>query len=174
MNLMLFLLGSQYVFTKLMKPFTAILDEKELYIIVIYLYDMLIFAKSANECKRNISIIKTLLKNLGFILHLEKSNLIPAQRCTFLGFTLNCINMSLELPCEKRQKTLKFINYFMLRGKCKIKEFATLIGTLISICPAIEYVYLYIKIIDKLKTTALRKTNKNYNKLIKISTEVEK
>ena len=65
---------------------------------------MLIFAQSANECKRNISTIKSLLENLGFILNLEKSNLAPAQRCTFLGITLNSINMSLELPYEKRQK----------------------------------------------------------------------
>ena len=94
---------------------------------------MLIFAKSIIECQRNVSLVKDLLEHLGFILNLEKSNLNPAQTCTFLGFTLNSINMSLELPLEKRQKILNFIKIFIRKERCKIKEFATLIGTLISI-----------------------------------------
>ena len=43
--------------------------------------------------------------------------------------------------------------------RCKIRECAKFVGTLIAACPAIKYSFLYTKLFEKAKFSALSNSN---------------
>lgn len=93
--------------------------------------------------------------------------IVPKQKCKFLGFVLNSIDMTLELPPEKCLKVEQELLSFYNKDKCKIREFAHLLGLLTSICPAVKYGLVYTKAFEILKYLNLL-NNDNYNKIMKL------
>lgn len=143
-----------YVFTKLMKPVISHLRELG-FLSVIYLDDLLLFGNTYSNCLKNINTSVELLESLGFIINDEKSCKIPSQTCKFLGFVLNSKKMTIELPIEKRHKISNRVKEFKKFKKCKIKDLAQLIGSLVSCCPAVKYSWAHIKILEREKYLAL-------------------
>lgn len=114
-----------------------------------------------------------MLEKLGFILNEEKSCKIPSQICNFLGFILDSQKMTLELSVEKRHKIREQIIKFKKLKKCKIREFAQLIGALVSCCPAIQYGWAHVKRFEREKYLALQKTNGDYETVMQLSQELQ-
>ena len=75
-------------FTKLMKPVYSTL-RKQSFESVAYLDDSFLKAATFSECANNVKASVTLLKSLGFVIHPDKSVLLPTQKLTFLGFVLD-------------------------------------------------------------------------------------
>lgn len=158
------------VFTKIMKVPITSLREKG-FKSVIYLDDLLCLGRTLHECRVNLRESEKLLTALGFTIHIRKSSLVPSLTCTFLGFTLNSVEMTLGLPVEKRDKMQKLIDQFLTTKSCTIGGFASLLGSLISIFPAIEYGWLYTKRLEQLKIEALITSNNNFNSKMTIPSE---
>jgi len=118
---------------------------------VIYLDDLLLLGNTYSECLKNVNTASDLLERLGFTINEEKSCKIPSQSCKFLGFILNSRKMLLELPPERRYKTLDQIRDVKNLKQCKIRDLAQLIGTLVSCCPAIKYSWAHIKDLERKK-----------------------
>lgn len=68
------------------------------------------------------------------------------------------------MPTEKRNKLQQIVHYFLKKVTCTIAEFATLIGKLISACPAVEYGIMYTRQLETIKINALVLNNFDYNK----------
>ncbi|KAI8432501.1 hypothetical protein MSG28_004882 [Choristoneura fumiferana] len=102
----------------------------------------------------------------------QKSNLIPAQSCKYLGFILNSNNLSLSVPQEKQLKIREKINSFKNKSTCKIRDFAQILGLLNSLCPAIPYGWLYTKILEREKYLALLDSDGNYDNKMSLSTMI--
>ena len=69
-------------FTKLMKPVYSTL-RKQSFESVAYLDDSFLMAATFSECVNNVKTSVTLLKSLGFVIHPDKSVLVPTQKLTF-------------------------------------------------------------------------------------------
>ncbi|XP_071646502.1 uncharacterized protein [Temnothorax longispinosus] len=151
-----------------MKPVVAYLRNLG-FLSVVYLDDLLLFGNTYSDCLKNIEESLNVLKSLGFIINENKSRKIPAQARKFLGFILNSQKMTLELPLEKRYKVRDQINIFKKLKKCKIRDFAQLIGSLVSCCPAIQYSWAHIKNLEREKYLALLKSNGNYDVNMQLS-----
>ena len=137
---------SPYVFTKLLKPIVKMLREKGLRV-VIYLDDLLVIAKDPETCSEHAATAINLLQSLGFIINFDKSVLKPSTNCKFLGMIINSV-----------------------KGKsCKIINFARLLGKLVAACPAVQYGWLYTKILEREKLLALERSDENYNAKMEIS-----
>lgn len=160
------------VFTKLMKPVIRKLREQNL-TSVIYLDDLLLIGKSFSDCKNNVQTTIKLLVSLGFIVNHEKSKLQPKLQQKFLGFIYNSESMTVFPPSEKREKVRNLVKQFSSKNQCKIREFASFIGTLISICPAIKYSWGYTKAFERAKFVALQENNENYNAIMKIPSDLQ-
>ncbi|XP_071580154.1 uncharacterized protein [Temnothorax nylanderi] len=112
----------------------AKLDLKDAYFLVpVHQQDrkfsrFLFRGSSQRECQVNVQTTCSLLLKLGFIINREKSQLIPATRCEYLGFVLNSERFTLDLPDRKRLATKNMIERFQPETRCTIKEFASLIG----------------------------------------------
>ena len=88
------------VFTKVLKPVYASLRFRQIRVIY-YIDDTLIIANSKEECALHASEVCNLLSSLGFTVNKTKSQLIPSQRTTFLGFVVDSVAMTLSLPDDK-------------------------------------------------------------------------
>lgn len=156
-----------FVFTKLMKPVMTTLREQGL-LLVIYLDDILCIGNTYNECLRCVSDTLLLLENLGFIVNYTKSKLKPNKTQIFLGFELDSHDMCLKLPQDKRQKILHTIEKLSLSKSLTIRDFASFVGLLTSVCPAVAYGWVYTKHFERVKYLALQEANENYDEVIQL------
>lgn len=145
-----------WVFTKLMREVINYLRSMG-YRSVIYLDDILCIGDTYKECLENVENTLKLLKCLGFIVNNEKSKLEPQQSCKFLGFIFNTVDMSLNLPDDKRRGILRLVEKFSTLPKCSIRDVSRLIGVLTAACPAVQYGWLYTKSLERQKFLALQK-----------------
>ena len=82
--------SSPRVFTKIMAEALEPLKLRGISVVP-YLDDLLFFADSRDQLVTNLQTSQTHLKNLGWILNLEKSHLDPSREMRFLGYTLNSV-----------------------------------------------------------------------------------
>ena len=86
-------------FTKLQKPVFSSLRQQG-HISVVYIGDSWLTADNFNLCTKNVIHTIWLLDKVGFVIHPEKSVLLPTQIISFLGFVLNSILMQVSLTSE--------------------------------------------------------------------------
>ncbi|VEN50435.1 unnamed protein product [Callosobruchus maculatus] len=156
-----------FVSTKLMKPIVAKLRETGL-LSVVYLDDFLLFGNTWQECKFNVSSTCSLLQSLGFVINKQKSQLQPANQCRFLGFILDSKSMQTSLPPDRKSSVSNTIKRFSSIKSCTIRQFASFVGKLVSVCPAVQYGWAYTKEFERVKYLALQKSEGNYNRKIYI------
>ena len=156
-------------FTKLLKPPLAWLRIKG-HIIIAYIDDLYLQGKSFAECKHTIAQALKLLESLGFVIHPDKSVLIPSQCLTFLGFNINSQTMTITLTQEKIKKLKDLLKEALASpNRIKIRSVATIIGHMVASLPAVLYGALYYRNLDRDKTNALRVKKGNFDKRMSIS-----
>lgn len=155
-----------FVFTKLMKPVVQKLRLNG-FMSTIYLDDIFLVDRTYYECQQNINFTKTLLVDLGFVINFEKSCLEPKQQCKYLGFIFDSYEMTLKLPDSKIIALKKLLSGFKKMSKCNLRDFAKFLGHLTSVCPAIQYGWLYTKLFERHKYLCLCK-NPSYNQTISL------
>lgn len=153
---------SPYVFTKIMKPVMNALRIQGL-LSVIYLDDILCIGRTYNLCKLNLERAVSLLKKLGFLLNYKKSCLEHSQKCKYLGFIIDSEKFQLELPKEKTLRIFNLLDHFNVSDQTKIRDFAKLLGTLNSCCPAVTYSLIHCKRLERAKYLALLLQAENYD-----------
>eukprot|EP00794_Sanderia_malayensis_P010499 gene10499-11598_t len=160
------------LFTKVLKPPFACLRAKG-HMSVVYVDDTYLQGNTQQECLDNAIATVSLLRKLGFTIHLEKSQLLPVQELEFLGFLINSKNMTIKLTDNKihgiREKILKFLNM----KKPTIKDLASVIGTVISTFPAIPYGKLHYRNSEKCKIEALKINKGNFKATILINPSIK-
>lgn len=159
-----------YVFTKLLKPIMYYLRSAGL-ISVNYLDDFLCIGKTFDECYRNVKSTMNLLKSLGFVVNMEKSQLYPCTQCKFLGFIFDTCKMTLSLPEDKKRRILDKTEKMITTKVCSIRHFAEYIGLLTSACPAVLYGWVYSKLFEREKFFALNGSDE-YDRSMNVPTSL--
>ena len=124
------------VFTKLMKPVVAMLRQRGVRLII-YLDDMLIIAESTSLALHHAASALNLLESLDFVVNYHKSQLIPSQQIEFLGFLVDSVSLSLQLPGEKLRKIRKRCQQLLNVGETSIRELSKFLGLLTSSIQAV-------------------------------------
>jgi reverse transcriptase-like protein len=158
------------LFTKLMRPIMAQLRNIG-FTSNQYLDDILAMEMSSEKCSSNVVATCELLQKLGFRIHEGKSQLIPSQIQTYLGFLYNSVEMTISLPMEKRQKVLKVIHKFLSKTKPKIRDAANMIGNLVAASPAIAFSGCHVKRLEMEKTEALLLCEGDFDEHVTFSKE---
>lgn len=156
------LCSAPHCFTKLMKPILEKIRSQGI-TCVNYLDDFLIFGDTFEECARNVNFTIKLITSVGLTINRDKSNFKPSKKQKFLGFIFNSQDLRLELPHDKRIAILRKVQNIGKKESCKIRELAKLIGLLVSVCPAVQYGWMYTKTLERTKYLALIKSHSNYN-----------
>ena len=116
-----------------------------------------------SACAKNIQDTVDTFLSVGFVVHSEKSVLIPTQEMEFRGFLLNSINMTILLPPAKAERVRLACQSLMHKSKMAIREVAQVIGLIVSSFPAVQFGELYCRNLERNKILALRKSKGNYN-----------
>ena len=157
-------------FTKLLKPVFSIL-RKQGHISVAYIDDSWLTAENFDLCIRNVVDTVTLLDKVGFIVHPEKSVLLPTQTKVFLGFVLNSILMQVSLTPERALKLKEACENLLATASPCIRNVAQVLGLMSSSFPGVMYGPLHHKFLEMNKTQALKIHHGNFDKNMSLSQE---
>lgn len=159
-------------FTKLLKPIFYTLRNRG-FISVYYIDDTWLMGRSKEECEANVQVTSKLLTDTGFLLNIQKSQMVPVQNIEFLGFNLASTSMTITLTDEKRFKIRFFCQNLLEQNTPSIRYVAKVIGILISSLPAVQYGALYCKYLEIDKIKALKKYAGKFNAIMQISDEAK-
>ena len=110
--------------------------------------------------------------SLGFQVHPKKSMVVPTQKIEYLGFVVSSIDMTVRLTEEKVSAIIKRCRDFSRVNKeHSIREVASLVGTLISTFPGVQYGPLHYRSLDRDKMDALKRCKGDYEAYMVLSPE---
>jgi hypothetical protein len=94
----------RFYFTNLMKPVYAKLRSLG-FVNVAYIDDSLLCGDTKRECQKNVFETTSLMKELGFMINVEKSVPVPQKQIlvTFIGNIIDSDQMIVKLPTEKQE-----------------------------------------------------------------------
>lgn len=161
-----------YIFTKIIRPVITYLREHG-FESVVYLDDFLLLSPTNKLCRDNLRAHIQLLTSLGFLINFKKSVLVPTTRIKYLGFIFDSQQQTVSIPDERRIKLRKLVYEFSQKRFCSIQEFASVIGSLVSVCPAVRYGLLYTKKFEREKFLALCASNDIYTARMQIPRDLE-
>lgn len=101
---------SPWLFSKILRPPVAYLRKSGI-LLVDYLDDFLILDVSYEKCETNVKVVLDLLRELGFLVSLKKSSLIPQKICKYLGFIFNSEDDNGNHPRKERFNLQPYINF---------------------------------------------------------------
>ena len=157
------------VFTKILKPPFAHLRTQG-HLSVVYVDDTYLQGDTYSQCLSNVEDTISMLRSLGFCIHMKKSVLVPTQTITFLGFIVNSINMTISLTTEKREKIKKLCEQ-VLYMQCTIRKLASLIGNIVASFPAVMYGPLYYRHLETDKAISLKKAKGDFDQHASLTEE---
>ena len=99
--------------------------------------------------------IAELFDRLGFAVHPDKSVLIATQKITILGFGINSRKISVKLTPQKEKNQKILVNQLFSMKTPSIRFLAKVIGTIVSVFPAVKYAPLYYRALENDKIRAL-------------------
>lgn len=83
------------------------------------------------------------------------------------------MDLTIELTTEKRENLTKLVKKFKNQKLCTVREYSQMIGKLVAACPAIEYGWLYTKILEREKIKILSNNHMNYDSNMNIPNEIQ-
>ncbi len=137
-----------------MKPVVAMLRQRGVPLII-YLDDILIMAESASLVLLHAASALNLLESLRFVINYKKSELTPSQQIEFLGFLIDSVALSLQLPGEKLRKIRKQCQKLLNLGEVSIRELSKFLGLLTSSIQAVFPAPLDYRQLQRLKNHSL-------------------
>lgn len=160
------------IFTKLLKPVYSTLRGMG-HVISGYIDDSYLQGDTSDECAQNVADTSTLISELGFISHPEKSVTTPSQTLVFLGFILNSKTMTVSPTTHKVEKTINACSLLLSNNCPRIVQVAEVIGILISNLPGSKYGPLHYRALEVDKINALKSARGDYKATMTLSTQAK-
>ena len=137
-----------------------------------YIDDFFMQGQTYLQCER--TVIKTALTfdDLGYVIHPTKSKFIPKQIATYLGFIINTIRMIVTLTDEKKTDLKEKLENLLERETLAIREVASVVGHMVASFPASAFGPLYYRNIERDKIIALKISNGDFDKHMRLSKQV--
>ena len=126
------------VFTKLLKPVVGFLRQIGLRLIV-YLDDMLFMHTNKDQLEAMAPLICKIFKALGLMVNTKKSLLNPIQVVEFLGFQINSLTMTFNLPSEKGRKIQQEAANLLKSQSISARHLAVFIGKVVAASRAVTH-----------------------------------
>ena len=120
------------VFTRVLAPLAKIVHLAG-FQILLYLDDWLVIGRSREEVLRAKEFVMTLAQELGILINLEKSSLVPTQVINYLGMTIDTDRFWVS-PTEKRTDSARqILERFLASEGQQAKAWQSLLGHLSSL-----------------------------------------
>ena len=114
-------------FTKLLKPVFSRLRQMG-HTNSGYTDDSILIAETVEQCDNNIKDTVHVMEAVGFLIHQNKSVLVPTQDIGFLGNRINSKDMIVYLPDDKKQRIILACSELSRVSVAEIREVARVVG----------------------------------------------
>ena len=131
------LVPAPYVFTKLLKITIAFLRRIGT-LIIIYLDDMLLIRRTAENVQVYRHTVILLLQKLGFLINLKKSVMNPSQEMEFLGMVINSKDYYLSSRRENPKSEITMCR-FVSEPQVSILQLTKVLGHLTSTITSFQH-----------------------------------
>lgn len=118
-----------YLFTQISNFVIRCLKRRGFSNCTSYLDDFLVTGDTEEECRLAQQNLISILRSLGFFIAWDKC-VSPTQSITYLGVSLNTIDMSVKIPPAKMQKLRDEIKFFSGKKRATVKQIQRLCGIL--------------------------------------------
>lgn len=115
------------IFTKVLRPLLQWAHKQGIRISA-YLDDLLIVAASKEQSRKDTIRVQEKLTQLGFLIKMSKSQTTPTQRIDHLGYTIDTISMTLEVPGNKIRDIRWEANRMAQKGVATLCQLSSFIG----------------------------------------------
>ena len=146
------------VFTKLLKPVVGFLRQIGLRLIV-YLDDMLFMYTYKDQLEAMAPMICKIFEALGLMVNTKKSLLNPTQVVEFLGFQINSLTMTFNLPSEKGRKIQQEAANLLKSQSISARHLAVFIGKVVAASRAITHAPLHYRALQRALNSATSEHN---------------
>ena len=156
-------------FTKLLKPILAKL-RKEGITLVAYLDDIIVIDWSYTKCRNSILRVMEVLQFYGFTIHPVKCILEPTTCLEFLGFLVDSLSMTVELPHQKKLDMINLCNIILEANGSgmgnSIRTIARLLGKISSSFLGVFNGRMHYRKLERFKMLSLAKYKGKYDKVV--------
>ena len=160
-------------FRKLLKPVYAVL-RKLGHISSPYIDDSYLQGDDYVNCLENVIDTVRLLVTLGFVIHPDKSVLIPTQRLIFKGLILDSTLIRVYVTPEKVTKVIEMCSKLLKNTFPTIREVSQILGYIISTFPGVMLGQLYFRHLEGVKSQVLKVNKGNFDSLMTLNDEARK
>ena len=156
------------IFTKISKvPFGHLSSQG--HNSVVYVDDSYLQGDTCQACLANIVDTIKLLRELGFVIHPDKSVLTPSQTIVFLGFVISSKHMTLSLTDDKKNKIKTLLLNCLHSQQVSIRELARILGNIVASFPAVTFGPLHYRHLERDKIRGLKYHKGNFEGKISLS-----
>ena len=113
------------------------------------------------------------MRELGFVIHTEKSVLTPSQTIVFLGFIISSKNMMLSLTDEKKNKIKTILTDCLCKYKISLRELARILGNIVASFLAVTYGPLHYRHLERERIIGLKYHKGNFEGKIRLSAKTK-
>ncbi|XP_071985295.1 uncharacterized protein [Engystomops pustulosus] len=142
--------------------------------IIPYLDDLLIIGKD----KQNLILAREsslrILTELGWLINLKKSSLVPSTRKTFLGIILDSTHQMSFLPQEKISNIKHQIRSFRRKDSVPVRQAMKILGLLTACLPAVAWSQSHTRILQNWILTFWNRKSSGLDKKIRIPSFVKR
>ena len=127
---------------------------------------------SVEDCREATLHATQLFTRLGFVIHPTKSVFLPTQCLEFLGFLLDSTSMTVRLTPKKADMVVVLCRKALRARELSICEVTSLIGTLVSTFPGVEFGPLYYRHLEWDKDLALKSALGDFDVSMSLSADI--
>ena len=140
---------SPRVLTKVLKPVVAFLRVTWSILIAIYMDDILIQGSTPSQVYLHAQVSALLLMVLGWSLNWKKSDFIPKQQTTHLGFILDSVSMTVSCPPDKIARLQSSCRNLVRDRVVSVHDAERILGTMESVRPVTPLCALHYRAFQK-------------------------
>lgn len=145
-----------FLFTRLCKPILAWARLQGIRVSA-YLDDWLLLADSKLQATQQTQSLLMKLQELGWIINLKKSHLVPSQRIEHLGFNIDSTSMTAQLPGAKIRDLRRSISALLKQPWQTPRRVHSLTMRIKAATIAIFPVHLYTQALMRFKNQQVRR-----------------
>jgi hypothetical protein len=140
-----------------------------------FIDDIYLQGDTYEECKLNVEKTRLQLQKLGFLVHPDKSEFVPKQKLSFLGFEWDSHTMSVAVNKHRALKVKQSCDDLLAARKWTIRELSQVIGQIVACFPGVLWGPLYYRTLEREKTLALKYNKGDFDSVMtKLSKDARK
>ncbi|KAK3101176.1 hypothetical protein FSP39_001539 [Pinctada imbricata] len=159
------------VFTKLMTAIDAFLRTRQIHIFM-YLDDWLLKGINQMSLIHNLTQTLTLLIDLGLVVNMSKSSLIPTQQITYLGACFSLIHGTVTPTSERFLNLSSTLSFMIQEHYVPARLFLRALGLMAACIDLVPWARLHMRPIQLYLLGQWRPHIDNIDKMIQIKTVV--